>query len=218
MGVAADLVKGALDYLLGGPAVGGPDEDRLRRWFALPGPDLVVPHARARYVVVATDASATDRHRRPSAIAAVTIERLQLDFSGCFDAQLRASPANEPKRVILDFLDFLQKAPLVAFDATLERARLERTMRALLGVPLRHAWIDLGVLLPALFRDTGYLSLDDWVARLRVATAVSEAPLRTALAGAQLLQVALDAAVHAGAANARALIDLTRAEPFVRGS
>lgn len=217
MGAAADFVKGALDYLLGGPAVGGPDEDRLRRWFALSGPDLVVPHARARYVVVATDAAATERHRA-SAIVAVTIDRLQLDFSGCFSAQLRASPTNEPKRAILDFLEFLQKAPLVAFDATLERTRVERAIKALLGVPMRHPWIDLGALLPALFDNAGCASLDEWAAHLRVSAAVSEAPLRTALASAQLLQVALDAAARAGAANARALIELSQAQPFVRGS
>jgi hypothetical protein len=215
---AGDLIKSALDYLLGGPAVGGPEEDRLRRWFALPGPDLVVPHARARYVVVATDGRATDRDRRASALVAVTIDRLQLDFSGCFSAQLRASPAGEPKHAVLDFLEFLQKAPLVAFEAALERARVERMVKTLLGVPLRHAWIDLGALLQALFRDAGCVSLDDWVAHLRITTIVREPPLRTALASAQLLQVALDAAVHAGAPNARALIDLTHALPFVRAS
>jgi hypothetical protein len=217
MGAAVDFVRSALDYLLGGPAVGGPDEDRLRRWFALQGPDLVVPHALARYVVVATDAPATER-QRPSAIVAVTIDHLQLDFAGCLNVQLRASETNDPKRAILDFLEFLQKAPLVAFDGTLERTRFERTIKALLGVPLRHPWIDLGALLPALFRDAGCASLDEWAAHLHVPIAVGEAPLRTALASAQLLQVALDAAVHTGAANARALIDRAHGPPFVRGS
>jgi len=218
MGATSDFVRSALDYLLGGPAVGGPEEERLRRWFALPGPDLLAPHARARYVVVATDGSAADRDRRASAIAALTVERLQLGFSGCFSAQLRVSPTDEAKHAILDFLEFLQKAPLVAFDATLERNRLERTAKALLGVPLRHAWIDLGALLQALFRGTGCVSLDDWTAHFRIAMAVREAPLGAALASAQLLQVAIDAAARANAANARALIDLTHAPPFVRAS
>ncbi len=209
MGDATRFVRSALDYLLGGPAVGGADEDRLRRWFALPGPDLVVAHARARYVVVCTGSSAAERWRRPVALAAVAVEGLQLDFAGCFTAPLRAVPSTaEPKTAILDFLDYLQKSPLVAFDAAHERARLERTVRSLLGVPLRHPWIDLRALLPALFRSAGCSSLDQWTAHFHIGAAMHDPALGDAFACAQLLLVALDAAARAGASNARALIDL----------
>jgi hypothetical protein len=205
MGAAADFVRSALDYLLGGPAVGGPDEDRLRRWLALPGPDLVVPHARARYVVVA---SVAERRHRPVAIAAVTVERMQLDFSGCFGTTLRASPGGDAKAAMLAFLEFTQAAPLVAFDAGSERVRVERATKSLLGVPLRRPWIDLGVVLRALARDAPCASLDECTRHFGVAHAVREAPLGDALAAAQLLLIALDAAARAGAANARALLDL----------
>src|SRR6266542_2407068 len=188
-GDATRFVRSALDYLLGGPAVGGADEDRLRRWFALPGPDLVVAHARARYVVVCTGSSAAERWRRPVALAAVAVEGLQLDFAGCFTAPLRAVPSTaEPKTAILDFLDYLQKSPLV--------------------VPLRHPWIDLRALLPALFRSAGCSSLDQWTAHFHIGAAMHDPALGDAFACAQLLLVALDAAARAGASNARALIDL----------
>jgi len=64
-----------VDYLLGGPKVGGPDEERLRRWFAMPAQPARLPHARARYVVVDTETTGLDMKRdRVIAIGAAGVD------------------------------------------------------------------------------------------------------------------------------------------------
>jgi hypothetical protein len=205
--MSPDFVRRAVDFLLGGPAVGGADEERLRRWMALPAAELSTPHALARYVVVSTDARTSARRERPAAIAAVAVDRMQVDISACFSAPLDGSAA-EAKAAMLDFLEFLRKSPLVAFDAGVERPRLERAMKSLLGVPLRHPWIDAGALLRSSFPRAGCTTLADWLARARV-VAATDSTIDRAFAVAQLLQIGVDAAARAGSANARALIDST---------
>ena len=84
-------------------------------------------------------------------------------------------------------------------------------MKGLLGVPLRHPWIELGALLRALFRDVRCTSLEQWRAHFDIGPEMPEPALGEALVCAQLLLIALDAAARAGATNAGALSDLAQA-------
>ena len=53
--------------------------------------------------------------------------------------------------------------PLVAFRAEFDATMLERTLKSIVGFPLRRTWIDLAFLLPALFPGTECRTLDDWL-------------------------------------------------------
>jgi DNA polymerase-3 subunit epsilon len=218
----------AIDYLLGGAKVGGASEARLRRWLALPGPDLVLPHGRARYVVAEVETSGPGGRRdRLISIGAVAVARMQVDLADCFTTVLRQERASadanilvhgiggqaqlagvEPALGMLDFLDYLGMAPLVAFRADVARTVVERAMKSILGVPFRHPWIDLAALLPALFPQAGCATREDWLDRFGLAAASWHDATADAFVAAQLLQVALDAASRAGIVNARQLIDL----------
>ena len=225
------LLRDTLDYLLGGPKVGGREEERLRRWLAQPAAALTLPHARARYVVVATETSGSGLRRdRLLAIDAVAVAGMQIDLASCFTAVLRQERASvdanilrhgiggqaqrdgmAPELAMLAFLEFLGNAPMVGFGSVGGHATIERAVRAILGVSFRHPWIDLAELLPALYPEASWTTLGEWLDRyeLRERGLHSDGP--GAIAMAQLLQVALDAATRTGMVNAWQLIERLQA-------
>jgi DNA polymerase-3 subunit epsilon len=224
--LVAKLVGHAVDYLLGGPTVGGANEVRLRRWLALPAPQLTLPHTHARYVVVATETTGSgSRRERLRAIGAAGVERMQIDLADCFMAELRLrrtvaeadrplrgsrgqSPVAdaEPALDMLDFLEYLGQAPLVAFAIEPARRSVERAVKSALGVPFRHPWIDLAALLSTLYPEDPCATLPAWLERVGLAAGAVQDPLGNAFATAQLLQVALVAADRAGLISAAHLM------------
>ena len=226
-----NFLRNATAYLLGGPKVGGASEARLRRWMALPEHDLALPHARARYVVVDTQTSgANPRRDRSVAIGAVGVRQGRIDFRDCFSTKLRQEPAGvhagtvirdtggqappagtEPALEALDLLDYLRKAPLVAFDAGSARKDVEREMKAILGVAFRPRWIDLAALLPALFPNAGCTTRGAWLERFGLAAGAWDDPLGDALVTAQLFLAALEAATRTGRSSAAQLVAGRRA-------
>jgi DNA polymerase III subunit epsilon len=216
----------AVEYLLGGPKVGGADEERLRRWIALPGQEPALPHARARYVVVA----AGTRGRDPlPALGAVGVDQARIDLVDCFATVPQgargsantgvlghgggqAPPAAAvPALAMLDFLEFLGKAPLVAYDAGAVRTIVERAVKSILGVPFRAAWVDLAAVLPALFPNSGRTTRAEWLDRFGLAGGAGQDTLAEAFATAQLFLAALEASTRAGVVNAAQLIAVRQA-------
>lgn len=222
------VIGSAIEYLLGGAKVGGEREARLRRWLALPAADLVLPHARARYVVADVETSGPGSRRdRLISVGAVAVTRMRIDLADCFTTLLRQQRASadanilahgiggqaqlagvEPALGMLDFLDYLGKAPIVVFEAHIARPVVMRAMKSILGVPFRHPWLDLAVLLPRLFPGAGCATRDEWLGRFGLAARTWHDPPLTAFALGQLLQIALDAGSRAGSVNARRLLDL----------
>jgi DNA polymerase III subunit epsilon len=216
--LVAKLVGHAVDYLLGGPTVGGANEVRLRRWLALPGPQLSLPHAQARYVVVATETIGSgSRRERLRAIGAAAVARMQIDLADCFAAELRlrrtvaeadlTPPGSggqtpvadaEPALAMLDFLEYLGQAPLVAFAVESARRDVERAVKSALGVPFRHPWIDFAGLLSTLYPEDPCATPRAWLERVGLAAGAVQDPLGNAFATAQLLQMALVAADREG--------------------
>ena len=225
-----NFLRNAAEYLLGGPAVGGASEERLRRWMALPEQEMALPHARARYVVVDMETAGGDPRRGALiAIGAVGVERTRIELADCFSATLRRGRADagtsgaasgrehlpatgtDPALAMLDLLEFLGKAPLVAFDAGSSRAVLERTIKATLGVPVGRTWVDLAVVLPVLFPDARCPTREAWLGWFGLAAGAWRDALGDAFVTAQLYLAVLEAATRAGAVNAAQLIAMRQA-------
>lgn len=229
------LFRRSVDYLLGGPKVGGALEARLAAWQARRADDLRRPHLATRYVVVDTETTGLDvRRDRVIAIGAAAVAGLRLPLSECFEVVLRQDRASatsnilihgiggqaqlggvDPRGGMVDFLDFLGKAPLVAFRAEFDAAMLERAARALLGVALDRPWIDLAFLLPALFPGRECRTLEDWLADFAVPAGERHHAVADALATAQLLQVALVAADRRGMRTAADLLSMQKAQRWL---
>lgn len=229
----------SIDWLLGGPTIGGVDEARLGAWLAQLPPDLGRPHERVRYVVVDVATSGLDLRRdRVLAVAAVGIARKRIALGDAFAAVLRQAQASADANILihgiggeaqlagvdrvsalLEFLEWVGKAPLVAFRAEFDQTMLERGLRDTFGVPVEFAWIDLAFLLPALFRGTACDSLGDWMAHFGLAGGARHDAVSDAFATAQLFLIALEAADGAGMGSPTQLLAMQKAQrrPGTRG-
>lgn len=230
-----NILRTAVDYLLGGPRVGGEQEARVNRWRAVPQADLARRHNAARYVVVDIETTGPDmRSDRLIAIGAVGVAQGCLDLGDCFEQVLRQDKASadanvlihgiggetqlsgaEPGDAVIEFLEYLGKSPLVAFRAKFSQAILARSVRSILGYPFSHPWIDLASLLPELFPGTRHTSLDGWLAHFGLLDGTRRNTLTDAFVAAQLLQIALEAADRAGLANGAQLIATQRARQWL---
>jgi DNA polymerase-3 subunit epsilon len=229
------ILRAVVDFLLDTPRVGGEVEARLNRWRTVPAADLKVAHGAARYVVVDTETTGLDLRRdQLIAVGAVGVAHGLLDFADTFERVLRQDQASadanilihgiggqtqlagvDPRNALLDFLEYLGKAPLVAFRAEFDQTMLTRGVRAILGYPFAHPWIDLALLLPALFPRAGHASLDDWLEHFGLAGGNRHHALADAFATAQLLQITLAAADRVGMVNAAQLIAMQKAQRWL---
>lgn len=231
MGVLARSV----DFLFGGPKVGGELGDRLARWQRLPKADLALPHAGTRYVVVDVETSGLDLRRdRLIAVGAIGLNRGVIVLDDGFDAVLRqrqASPdanilihgiggeaqlgGRDPAEGVVAFLEYAGRAPLCAYRSEFDQPMLERGVFEILGVHVRLPFVDLAFLLPALFKGTECDSLDDWLAHFAIATPSRHSAVADAYATAQLGLIALTAAEAVGMHTAADLLAMQKAQRWL---
>ncbi len=63
------------------------------------------------------------------------------------------------------FLDYLGKAPLIAFHVTFDETMIRRAVREYLGFNFKHPWLDLAYVMPSLNPALAKKNhaLDDWI-------------------------------------------------------
>ncbi len=203
-------------------------------WQAVPPPDA--RFAATRCVVVDTETSGLDTHNdRLLAVGAVGLDRLRISLADSFDTVLRQARASarenivvhgigaaaqisgeDPQQALLRFLEFCGKTTLIAFHAPFDRAFVQRGVREHLGLRLRLPWIDLAVLLPALYDTKPHQALDDWLLRFDIAVPTRHSALGDAFATAQLAQIALRRAQAQGIEDFEALGKLANDARWLR--
>ncbi len=199
--------------------------------------DLKHPLADLRWCVVDTETGGLDAQRDPLlAIGAVAIEhgRIALDASlevGLTQAQSTAAAnilihgisgteqraGDAPHEAVLDWLEFAQGAPRVAFHAAFDQAVLQRAERELLDLKITAPWFDAAVVAPLLFPDAAphCRHLDDWLAHFGIAVYTRHGALADAYATAELWLVLLQAARRNKITTAHQLRGLLRARRWL---
>jgi DNA polymerase-3 subunit epsilon len=188
---------------------GHPQHAALAAWRALPDTDPGRPHFETRYVVVNTEASHLDLERtRLLSVAAIGVDGGRISAADSYYATLGDAPAD----ALQGLLGIAGKAPLVVFNARFNRVLLERAFAAQFGLEPQSIWLDLYVLLPALFPELNDhpVRLADWMASFGIETFQRHHALGDAWAIAQLLLAVQARAQQQGAGNARALADIER--------
>lgn len=202
-------------------------------WRALPSPDLSLPHARSRYVVADVETSGLHMQKdKLISIGAVAVVNGMIDINDAFEVVLRqeVASANEnilvhgiggsaqregmaPPDALIAFLDYLGKAPLVAYHAIFDQAMIERAMEEFLGITLGQTWIDLAWVMPDLFRDhvNQKLALDDWLNLFDIENIQRHNALSDAYATAKLLQVAMACGKQRGADSPKSFVEIEKA-------
>lgn len=212
---------------------------RIDRWRARPAFDGDAPFEQARWCVVDVESSGLDVHRdRLIAIGAVPIEAKRVMIAEAFHRHLRQQGASsaenilihrisgteqlagdEPAEVLRDFLQRIGSSPLVAFHARFDEMMIRRAMQNVLGVRMRHRWLDLAVLAPALDPETlaARRGLDDWLDRYHIVPFQRHNALADALATAQLLQVMFERARAQGITTVSELFVLAENQRWLGG-
>jgi DNA polymerase-3 subunit epsilon len=121
----------------------------------------------------------------------------------------------EPAVALLDFLDYLGSSVAIAYRAEFDETVLTRELESRLGIPLRTRFIDLALVLPALFPDRENLALDDWIVHFGLPPIGRHHAIADAYASAQLWLLALEQATHAGLRTVGDLVELERAQHWL---
>lgn len=210
----------------------------IAEWQATPSPPPTARFNATRAVVVDTETSGLDTHGdKLLAVGAVGLDRLRIPLADSFDAVLRQTRASarenivihgvgaaaqiggeEPQQALLRFLEFCGKTTLIAFHAPFDEAFVKRSVLDCLGVRLRLPWIDLAVLLSALYETQPTLALDDWLQRFEIPVPTRHSALGDAFATAQLAQIALRRAQTSGIEDFGALAKLASDARWLRSA
>jgi DNA polymerase-3 subunit epsilon len=188
-----------------------PIRERIEAWRKLAESDLWGAHPLTRYVVVDVESSGLNLSTdHLIAIGAVTISNARVLYGDSFYSVLRQEKASnddnilvhhiggtsqiegeEPEEVLLQFLEFIGKAPLVGFHSSFDEVMIRKATRRYLGEEFDRTWIDLAWLAPAVVPECEGkpLSLDEWSQKFHIANFLRHDALADSLATAQLFLI-----------------------------
>ena len=213
-------------------------EEALAAWQKRPAEDMSRSHFRTRYIVVDVESSGLNMVRDSLiSIGAVAVCEGVIDANDAFEVVLRQDEVSshenilihgiggsaqregvEPADALLAFLDYVGRAPLVAYHAEFDQAMIGRALREFLGKDLDLPWIDLAWVMPELFRELidGQVVLDEWLQRFDIENILRHNAVSDAYATAKLLLIAQARAVTQGKDSAAVFMDIERARRWVR--
>jgi DNA polymerase-3 subunit epsilon len=219
------------------PRLNPQQQQRFDAWSALPRAALDDPVSESRCVVVDVETSGLSlQDDKLISIGAVAIVNGKVALGDSFYVVLQQQAASEkgnillhgigtaeqlegvpPADALLDFLDYLGKAPLIAFHVTFDETMIRRAMSEYLGFSFKHPWLDLAYVMPSLNPPLAmkHHALDDWIGHFGIRNDVRHNALADALATAQLFQIALAQAGNKNIADFAGLRDLEKAQRWV---
>lgn len=219
------------------PQLSVAQQQRLSAWAESPGAGWASPIGESRCVVVDVETSGLNLlEDKLISIGAVAVVNGKIALGDSFYVvlQQRAASAKDnillhgigtsaqlegeaPAEALLAFLDYLGKAPLVAFHVAFDETMIRRALREHLGFSFRHPWLDLAYVMPGLNPPLAqrYRALDDWIAHFDIRIDVRHNALADALATAQLFQVAIAQAGRKRITDLAGLRDVEKAQRWV---
>lgn len=185
---------------------------RLARWQALPDPDWQQHPNTMHAVVLDVETSGFSlRKDRLIAIGACRLQGQTLPLTPTFHRILRqsnsSSKANilvhqigrgaqmnglEPAEALMQFLEYMGKAPLLAYNVGFDRPMLDKALRRYLGVSLaKHLWLDVAFLAPMYCPEKSrhHKSLDFWMYQFELRNLSRHDATADAMVTAQLMQI-----------------------------
>lgn len=212
--------------------------DRLEAWRKRPAEDFSRSHFQTRYVVADVEASGLHMaNDRLISIGAVAVTGGMIELTDAFEVVLRQDEVSshdnilihgiggsaqregeEPADALLDFLDYIGKAPLVAYHALFDQTMIERAMQRYLGAAIPLPWVDLAWVLPELFRERidNQVGLDDWLQLFGIENILRHNAVSDAYATAKLLQVAQTRGAVLGKDSAEIFFEMEKARRWLR--
>lgn len=216
------------------PAVAPELAETLDRWRRLAPPDRAASLSATRFLVVDTETTGPD----PMAAALLSIGACRvasgaLSLDSTFEVAVRPPAPSADDNILVHgigrqrqleglaaaealtaFLDYAGRPVFVGFHARFDATVLQRALRRELGVGFDDDWLDLAIVLPALFPGVlpAHSELDRWLGHFGIVNFARHSALADAWATAELLLLALARAGSRGVPAVRGLYDLQRAE------
>lgn len=212
-------------------------ELELRKWQALPEPDLGRPVNEQRCVVV--DVETTGLNTKQDclvAIGAVAVSGGAIHIDDSFECILRQETPSDtenilihgiatteqrggadPAEALIRFLHYAGKDPLLAFHAVFDMAFIERAVHAQLGIEMRGCWLDLAELAPVVAPASRAHSLDGWLEYYGIVMTERHRAMADAVATAQLFLMLIPNANRHGGRSVRDLMHLARDHRWFTG-
>jgi DNA polymerase-3 subunit epsilon len=208
---------------------------RLQTWRDLPAGNTKDRWETARFVVVDVETSGLNLAKdRLIAIGAVAVVNGKIDLNDSFEVVLQQNAISSkenilihgisgsvqangkpPADALLDFLEFLGKAPLVAFHVTFDQTMLCRAMRDFLGFKFKNDWLDLAYVAPGLHPEQRFHALDDWQTFFRIQNEARHNALADAVSTAQLLMILISVAAQQNIGNYAGLQSVEKNQRWV---
>lgn len=229
---------GGSPALSSAPALTAAQGERLDAWRHRPAEDFSRSHFQSRYVVADVEASGLHMaNDRLISIGAVAVNGGMIELTDAFGVVLRQDEVSshdnilihgiggsaqqdgmEPADALLDFLDYVGKAPLVAYHALFDQTMIERAMTRYLGCTIALPWIDLAWVLPELYRERidNQVGLDEWLVLFGIENILRHNAVSDAYATAKLLQVAQMRGAALGKDSAAVFMDMEKARRWLR--
>ncbi|MGB8517198.1 MAG: 3'-5' exonuclease [Gallionella sp.] len=221
------------------PKLNDHQKARLQSWQALPRAQTPAELDRARFVVIDVETSGLNLLKdNLIAIGAVAVVNGKLDMEDSFEMVLQQSHISSkqnilvhgitgvtqvagqvPGEVLLAFLEYLQKDPLVAFHVTFDETMLSRAIKQYLGFSFKHDWLDLAYVAPGLYPELSQRlrALDDWLGYFQIQNYARHNALADAVSTAQLLMVVSKFAAQKNIADYQALRCVEKSQRWVEG-
>jgi DNA polymerase III subunit epsilon len=121
----------------------------------------------------------------------------------------------DPAAALLDCLEFLGSSVVVAYRAQFDATILRRELAQVLGTRMPNRFVDLALLLPALFPGTQNDTLEEWLGHFGLGLTVRHRALIDAYAHAALLLIVLERASRLGLHTTGELIRIEKAQRWL---
>jgi len=122
----------------------------------------------------------------------------------------------DPPHAVRAFLDYVGRAPMLAFHAPFDRSFLARVIKHYINQPFDNPWLDLAELAPALSPKVPFRSLDEWLGHYGIPVAVRHSAAADAFATALLMTRLLPEARRQGAPSFVDMQKLARASKWLQ--
>lgn len=196
---------------------------------------LSQPLALARLVCVDFETTGPNMHKdRIISVGAVAVHGRVVCHDDAFEVVLRQAQSSDvenilihqiggqeqlggtaPVEALMGFLDFMRASVALAFRAEFDETVFKREVNQVLGLPQELLFLDLAVLLPALFPDTSNDSLDDWVQYFELPPIGRHHAIADAYANAQLLLLLIEQAQRRGITKVDELVAMEKAQRWL---
>ena len=189
-------------------------QHRLRQWQALPTVDLSKTFAESDCVVVDLETSGFSfKNDHLIAIGACRLENGLIPLAKSFQIILKQDESSskenilihhigdsdqrsgiEPVEALMQFLEYMAKAPLVAYHVGFDQPMLDKALKQYLGIELKqHIWFDVAFLAPLFLPDisTKRQNLDFWTKHFQINNPNRHSAVFDAISTAEVMQAVM---------------------------